>query len=500
MRTIGIILCVTLTGIWVPEARADWGPATNLTPNSLGGSWTTSNNARGLACSGDTVYLIWQDYRWSPRNYGCWMYFKFFDGSVWSADTTIGAFYTSRFHNWNASCAVDGSGRLHVVWESNDINYPDQGNYDIVYRCRQNNAWSAVVKLTTHPQYSWYPDITVGAGGRLDVFWQDSREGTFKIYSRYFDGSTWQDEYCLDTLCRAAGYPSAASVEGRPSVAWQDFRTGQSQIFFMAQGPEGWGTDSAVSHSTTGAFTPCLAADAAGNLHLAWEDYRDGNSELYYRRLSAATGIWGPEVRLTQDPAHSRMPVMVCRGDSLVDIFWADDRDGNYEIYTAQSYRGTWGMEQRLTWDDAFSLCPSAASDSKGNLHLAWTDQRGDPGYAPDVFFRSNITSPWPKVGLPPQSSGNPISGFCPRPNPSSGPVAFEFSLAAGTVGMADMGIYNLAGQRVAGGRLPALIPGWNRFVWDGFKDDGFEAPAGVYLARITVGGWSASSRLVLLR
>jgi len=500
MKTI-IHILAAVCSLTLAAAHADWGPDTNLTPWTFGGSWTTSNNARGMACSGDTVYLVWQDYRWSPRNYGCWMYFKFFDGSAWSLDTTIGAFNTSRFHNWNASCAVDGAGRLHVVWESNDINYPDQGNYDIVYRCRQNNAWSAAVRLTTHPLYSWYPDIAIGTGGRLDVFWQDSREGTFKIYSRYFDGSAWQAEYCLDTLCRAAGYPSAASVQGRASVAWQDSRTGLNQIFFMAQGPGGWGIDSAVSHSTSGAFTPCLVPDAAGDLHLAWEDYRDGNGEIYYRRLPHSTGIWGPEERLTQDPAHSRMPVMVCRGDTLVDLFWADDRDGNYEIYTAQSKRGAWGPERRLTWNAAFSLCPSAAADSRGNLHLAWTDQRGNPGYSPDVYFMSDISDPWPKSGRPAQRPANPISRFAARPNPSSGPVTFEFQLAeAPAGGSAELGIYNLSGQRITGRRLFPLASGWNRFVWDGLAEGGRAAAAGVYLARLSAGGWSASSRMVLLR
>lgn len=481
-------------------AHGDWGPDTNLTPWTFGGSWTTSNNARGLACRGDTVYLVWQDFRWSPRNYGCWLYFKYFDGTSWSADTTIGAFYTSRFHNWNASCLADEAGRLHVVWESNDINYPDKGNYDIIYRCRQNNAWSAAVKLTDHPLYSWYPAIALGPGGRLDVFWQDNRDGTFRIYARSFDGSVWQAEYCLDTLCLAAGYPSAASCQGRPAVAWQDFRTGLNQVFFAAQGPGGWGADSAVSHSASGAFTPCLAADAAGDLHLAWEDYRDGNAEIYYRRLSSSTGAWGQEIRLTDDPAHSRAPVIACRGDSLVDIFWADDRDGNSEVYTLQAKRGAWGAESRLTYQDAFSLFPSVAADSRGNLHLAWADQRGNPGYSPDIYFMSNMVDPWPRIKGRPEASP-PISNLTASPNPSSGPVAFGFELGPGINGeRLSLGIYNLAGQRVILRELGSFTEGRILASWDGRGEDGRPVPAGVYLARVSADGHSASRRLVMLK
>jgi hypothetical protein len=501
MREKGKII-ISILCLIASAAGAEWGSEENLTEWSVGGSWTTPNNARGIACSGDTVFLLWHDSRMGPApNRGYRLFCKIYDGQTWSGDILVGAFNNSAFHNWNPSCVIDDYGRLHVVWESNDINYPDQGNDDIVYRMYQGNDWSSTVRLTSHPLHSWHPSITNGPGGRLDVFWQDDRNGGFRIYARTFDGVSWQSEYCLDTLCRAASFPSAATSLGRPAVAWQDFRTGINQIFFISQGSGGWGLDSAVSHSTFGAFTPCLVSDVAGNLHLAWEDYRDGNGEIYYRRLSAATGSWGPEARITFDPSHSCWPVMACRSDSLVDIFWADDREGNYEIYTARWSGGVWGPESRLTYQNAASLIPSVAADSRGNLQLAWTEMRVNQAYAPDVFFMRNIINPWPKGALSGDSNSRIISGFTINPNPSIGRVRFDFTLKNRTSdGTAELAIYNLSGQRLVNIKNNRIKAGINSIFWDGLCSDGLRPASGVYLVRITADGQSASRKLVVLR
>jgi len=490
-------LVISLILLWslVSISSGQWGQEINLTDGSVGGSWTAFNNARGLACRGDTVYLVWHDFRVSPRNYGCEIYFKYFDGNNWSADAVIGTFGVARYYfNWNPSCVVDDQGRLHVVWESNGINAPNSGDYDIVYRLLSGGAWSSPLKLTSHPLYSWYPSLVCRSGGRLDLFFQDNRSGSFKIFHKIFNGSTWEQEYCLDTLCQSAGYPSAAVSQDRPAVAWQDFRTGVSQIFFRRLGPSGWEADSAVSHSIWGAYCPCLASDEAGNLHLVWEDFGDGNSEIYYRRLETATQTWGPVIRVTYDPAHSRQPTLACRGDSLVDIFWADDRDGNYEIYYLRIKNGLWGTEQRLTFQSAFSLYPTVAADYRGNLHLAWSDQRVAAGYAPDIYYRKYTAEP---AGvLPPGQEGLGFGELTIYPNPSSGSVNISFNLGAGASARPlRLEIYNISGQLVHRQSWPDQSWGPKNWCWVG---QGFSP--GVYLASLSDGRRRTTQRFVILK
>lgn len=492
-RRLSISILIILLGASL--SLGQWGQEIDLTPGSIGGSWTTANNARGLACRGDTIYLVWHDFRVSPRNYGCEIYFKYYDGSAWSADAVIGTFGVARYYfNWNPSCALDDQGRLHVVWESNGINAPNTSDFDIVYRSYYAGAWSAPVKLTNHPLYSWYPSLVCRSGGRLDVFWQDNRSGSFRIYHRYYDGSAWQTEACVDTMSLAAGYPSAALSQDRPAVAWQDFRSGTSQIFFRRLGPSGWEADSAVSHSSVGAYCPCLGTDEAGNLHLVWEDFQDGSSEIYYRRFHLATQSWGPITRVTYDPAHSRQPTLVCRGDSLVDIFWADDRDGNYEIYSVRVKNGLWGSEQRLTSQGSFSMGPAAAADHQGNLHLVWSDQRVAAGYAPDIYYNKYTVEP---AGVHnPGDPGPDFSDLKIYPNPSSGPVNILFDLRPGALSRPIwLNIYNISGQLVLKKMLDAPAPGSK----PSFLLGQVLGP-GVYVACLSDGQYRLSQRFVILR
>jgi hypothetical protein len=72
---------------------------------------------------------------------------------------------------------------------------------------------------------------------------------------------------------------------------------------------------------------------------------------------------------------------------------------------------------------------------------------------------------------------------FTPYPNPTSRAVTFRFGLAV--AGVADLELYNLAGQRVrqlTSDRLPA---GEHTRIWDGRDEEGRPVAAGIYLVRL---------------
>lgn len=81
------------------------------------------------------------------------------------------------------------------------------------------------------------------------------------------------------------------------------------------------------------------------------------------------------------------------------------------------------------------------------------------------------------------------------RPNPSAGPATLALDLPAPAWVVAH--VLDLGGRRVrtlAAGMLPA---GSHTLTWDGRRDDGGNAPAGVYLVRVRAGSWSAEQRVV---
>lgn len=83
-------------------------------------------------------------------------------------------------------------------------------------------------------------------------------------------------------------------------------------------------------------------------------------------------------------------------------------------------------------------------------------------------------------------------------PNPSSGEV--RLALVSPTAGVVRVALYDLSGRRI---RL--LSDGWreagrSELVWDGRAADGSLAGAGLYFARVELGGRVASHRIVRVR
>ena len=95
----------------------------------------------------------------------------------------------------------------------------------------------------------------------------------------------------------------------------------------------------------------------------------------------------------------------------------------------------------------------------------------------------------------PPAPSADRLLPVQPNPFRASAEVAFELARS----GQAQLTVHDVTGRLVrtlTGERLPA---GRHRVVWDGRDDGGREAPAGVYLLRLT-GSGVATRKAVLLR
>jgi hypothetical protein len=91
-------------------------------------------------------------------------------------------------------------------------------------------------------------------------------------------------------------------------------------------------------------------------VHVVWCDERDGNREIYYKRSTNSGVNWEPDVRFTNNPFSSYRPCVAVIGP-IVHVVWCDNREGAFEIYYIRSTNSgvTWGPETRLTYDPATS-------------------------------------------------------------------------------------------------------------------------------------------------
>ena len=103
-----------------------------------------------------------------------------------------------------------------------------------------------------------------------------------------------------------------------------------------------------------------------------------------------------------------------------------------------------------------------------------------------------------PPSGSLPDPPGSPQFRLSPAwPNPSSGDTRFQ--LAVARAADVDLGIFDLAGRRVATLHHGALEAGDHPFIWNGTRSDGSRAPGGVYFCRVVGVGSSASRSIILL-
>jgi hypothetical protein len=252
-------------------------------------------------------------------------------------------------------------------------------------------TWGPDVRITTcNSPYGLTPEFTVWAGN-IHVVWDDSRHGYFEIYyERSVDGGVnWTPGMRLDNDTTGSYYSTVACYDQNVHAVWTDVRTGVGELFRRRSTNNGATWEPAVALTTAG----YLADNASitmqqDTIHVVWVDQRDGNYEIYYKR-SIDNGMgWTPGMRLTNNASNSWSPAVRCSG-SYVYVIWADDRNGDWEIYYKRSTDNgqTWGSDIRLTYsnDGARLPCLAVAGDI---VHIAWSDER-DGNF--EIYYKKSL-------------------------------------------------------------------------------------------------------------
>ena len=221
----------------------------------------------------------------------------------------------------------------------------------------------------------------------------------------------------------------------------------------------------AVGYNATYACRPSIGQDDDGNLFVAWEQFDSSNVEPITSRLRAdifASGshdgglTWAPAVKLTTAGTHSM------RFPSIIDVAveGSPDPDTIFIVYEADSIAGFFVQSEGPASHNPVLVQKITAADVTG---LA----ENGPGTTP---VRAELAA---------------------TPNPFTGRTGLSYALPR--AGRAVLEVFDLAGRSVA---RPV----------DGFKTAGrytatLQAKGlapGVYVARLTAGGYCVTRKLVL--
>jgi len=287
-----------------------------------------------VAQSGGILHLVWADNRSGNDEI---FYKRSSDsGTTWDADFRLA--FNSRSSTLPAVASSDSM--VHVVW----MDYRD-GNYEIYYKRSTDSgiSWAPDERLTIDTALSQYPSVC-SSGPEVHLVWFDSKAGTPEVFYRRStdEGASWQPDTLLTVPPDTAAYPCISASGETVCVVWHDFRDGfpNSEVYFKRSTNAGltWFSDSRLTFSTGVSQCPSLFVSGS-NIHVAWEDRRTGNSEVFYKRSQNGGMSWESDVRLTYASGYSWY-VGISAADSCVFLVWDDTRDGNYEVYFKRNPTG----------------------------------------------------------------------------------------------------------------------------------------------------------------
>jgi len=290
---------------------------------------------------------------------------QLFSGSAYSSEADV--------------CSRDDE--VYVVWSDNRT-----GNREIffIFSTNAGQTWSNVERLTDTPGDSAQPAVACDRKN-LYLVWREKSEDALQdtvshIYYKKWDGATWSDDLLISEGYENSSRPDIASTTLFPDshlyIVWDstaDNRT-TAHLIRSNDGGQSFSTPQPLTSGSWSTMEPaiwCGARDA----YIAWADDREGDWNIFFRR-------WG-EVQAGQE---TRLSVVTdCRSPAVrgaepeIHIAWqCVEKDSVYaDIHVSSSvnYGATWSVERKLTDGEAESVSPKIAV-SDDEAWFFWQDGR----------------------------------------------------------------------------------------------------------------------------
>ena len=285
---------------------------------------------------------------------------------------------------WNSGTSTqplifsDYNDNLHLFWIDDS-----SGRFEIYYKRSTNAgaAWSVPYRLTWTAQDSLYPHAAVGPANALHLIWSNQvTGGGWDIFYKKStnSGINWSAPQRVTWMGSEAVEPwIAVDSSGDPYIVWRTTAP-ESDIFFKKSTNSGqsWTVIQRLTWSTGISEKPKIAVDSLGRIHILWADDSQGNKEIFYKRSTDGGSSWSAMDRLTWNSGNSVLGGFLCAADNTLQMVFYDNTFGNEEIFYKKSSDGgsSWPGLERLTWSPGNSQSPAIAIEPLNNPALVWSD------------------------------------------------------------------------------------------------------------------------------
>lgn len=361
---------------------AQWQPDVRLT-NDTANSYSSFNNAKWIASSGNTLHVVWSDFR--NGNYDIFYKRSTNNGANWSNETRIN---DSSFLAERPAVAVSGS-YVHVAWMDER-----HGQRDEIYYKRSTDgglSWGNDVRLTNDTNWSTFPSISC-LDSSINVVWTDLRDGNAEIYYKRStnNGSSWSSDVRLTNAPNVSQFPSVGQSGSNIHVIWDDQRNLSSvyHIYYKrsTDGGSTWSNDLQISNQSLD-YGAATISVSGSYIHIAWVvQVQPLLFDIFYKNSSDNGLSWGTDTRLTYTDSAGR-PSLVSSGAAVHLVLPVRAGNSSDIFYKRSTNNGTtWDTLSRLTNDPALSELPSVTV-SYSSVHLVWNDTRNGNS---EIYYKTN--------------------------------------------------------------------------------------------------------------
>lgn len=330
----------------------------------------------------------------------------------WQAPGTQPLDISTNQHAAQPSMAIDSSGNMVVAWEERDVNL---SNYLYVKRYN-GSTWNLVGStfLNTNAVSDAYsPSLALDSSGNMVVAWEEINggSGSFDIYVKRFDGTTWNlvGNTSLDVKAsNNNSFPSLAlDSSGKPVVAFEELDSGGviSNIYVKRFDGSNWNLIGRNDPAAPGkinfneAHRPSIALDASGNPVVAYGEFDGTFFHVFVKHYDGST--WNSVGTGTLNQANSQSipsPAIALDSGGNPIVAWNESLNGQ-NLYAKRWNGGTWNLiGSSISANSSPSIAdfPSLALDSSNNPFVAWL---GYDGNYFKIYVHHWNGSAWDKVG-----------------------------------------------------------------------------------------------------
>lgn len=261
-------------------------------------------------------------------------------------------------------------------------------------------VWSPEVNLTNHPRYDRVPSITQTRDGTMWIAWASERKyGQYDIYytSSSDFGSTWASPIRFTWTLGTDDTPCILETsDGSIWIAWSSDMYGNSEIVYRTSSDHGsiWGPIVRLTNNPWEDNHPSVIQNIDGTLWAVWQRDESGNSTIYYKTSSDFGATWSEAANLTtKDSRWDTRPYITRTDNGTIWVVWASPRLTQWEIY----YKTT--SDNGLTWSNATNLThswykddmtPAILQSANGTLWVFWASGQADHEETFDIFYRTS--------------------------------------------------------------------------------------------------------------